>query len=517
MRRDEIIARLESTEVLSRERANLEFALWEIMTPEQKADALKSYDGLRFAEKGYRIGGMAFHLKVVLKVPYSDLVQRSILRAAGDDAAALWEHIDAGLIVTNTAYKLLRDARKMSVNTNPARPVKEVLSELLTSPLPKIRPPAAPPTVPPVMELNRKTILGVTLQNFDHLTDGGVAYNKILAQLRSAKSLPSRERANLELALWECATPKQREVAFKSADAAEAAAKGYSPGGFAFYIKTVLHESYEDVSTRSILRRAKGNVSALWEEIDSNKIVTSVAYRIFRQARKICGETSQPIDAVLSELLTEYHALPIRVGKDGRTHHIRSQYSLQKSKRTPEGTNPRSTKNANGHSTKNTNGHSTKNGKEESSRTFWFKIRSAMADLAALQLKGVEPHIAEKLIKELEGDVAILIENFGVQVRKYKNQGSLSEIRKAISRKRVLDACNTLGMNPPKPDKLVDEVLAKKRWKISARTFHPDANGGKEHLRPQYQAVMEAYKLLLEYNEQLTGKTGEPANELRDD
>lgn len=81
-----------------------------------------------------------------------------------------------------------------------------------------------------------------------------------------------------------------------------------------------------------------------------------------------------------------------------------------------------------------------------------------------------------------------------------------------IDRLKVLAACDVLNVSRPKAGKPVDLVLAKTNQRAAVRAYHPDANGGNESTRNEFEAAVKAYEVLEAYNESLE-RAREPAKE----
>ena len=72
----------------------------------------------------------------------------------------------------------------------------------------------------------------------------------------------------------------------------------------------------------------------------------------------------------------------------------------------------------------------------------------------------------------------------------------------ALSRRRIIAACQLLSMDPPPPGRPADLADARKRRGKLGAAYHQDRVGD-DSMRDQYEAVMNAYRTLEEYNETL--------------
>ncbi len=142
-------------------------------------------------------------------------------------------------------------------------------------------------------------------------------------------------------------------------------------------------------------------------------------------------------------------------------------------------------------------------------RAFWSFLRSHVMEYIKTRLPDADQHTRDGVIRRFEVDLNVLLADLQKEISKAPKQGLKAVL--AVSRKSVTQACQVLNMRPPKVGQPVDMETARLQRKRHARAYHPDSHGGSEATRDQYQAVMEAFKLLETYNESL-GITDVPVN-----
>jgi hypothetical protein len=99
----------------------------------------------------------------------------------------------------------------------------------------------------------------------------------------------------------------------------------------------------------------------------------------------------------------------------------------------------------------------------------------------------------------MDADLRGIVDHFTNRIGRAK---ALSAV--VIPRRRMLDACDTLRVPPPAMDQPVDLEVAKKNKRHASRLYHPDAHGGgTEHTRSLFEAAIEAYDILEQYNQTL--------------
>ncbi len=142
-------------------------------------------------------------------------------------------------------------------------------------------------------------------------------------------------------------------------------------------------------------------------------------------------------------------------------------------------------------------------------RAFWSFLRTHVMEYIKTRLPDADQHTRDGVIRRFEVDLNVLLVDLQKEISKAPKQGLKATI--AVSRKSIIQACIALNMKPPKVGQPVDMETARLQRRRHARAYHPDSHGGSEATREQYQAVIEAFKLLETYNESL-GTTDVPVN-----
>jgi hypothetical protein len=132
------------------------------------------------------------------------------------------------------------------------------------------------------------------------------------------------------------------------------------------------------------------------------------------------------------------------------------------------------------------------------SREFWKQLRKAIVDYVADKLRDADETERAQLLEELETDVGVVLNQHS---QKWARRAAAAAERKKVTRHALNQALRTLHLDPPKRGQALATVLAqaKKQQRALARTYHPDALGGSDHLRGQYQAVIEAFVIVEQY------------------
>lgn len=141
-------------------------------------------------------------------------------------------------------------------------------------------------------------------------------------------------------------------------------------------------------------------------------------------------------------------------------------------------------------------------------RSVWPQVRTLLAGHVAERLKGTDPLLAENLWREFETDLKSLVDQMAHKLSRVAKQAQEDTLlRKDLSPGKIRQACTMLSMDPPRPGKPADLKVAKKQKQRLVKLYHPDINQGNEALRPQYEAVLDAYLTLETYNVALSRDT----------
>ncbi len=135
------------------------------------------------------------------------------------------------------------------------------------------------------------------------------------------------------------------------------------------------------------------------------------------------------------------------------------------------------------------------------SSELWADIRERILRHVLFNKEDIDAGELHKFYLEFETDMRESAHRFVQNVRRAPQD----LVRKDVPRRVLAAACRTLRIKTPSVGKEADQVMAKKNKRILVRTCHPDVLGSSsnEHTRAMYQAVVEAFDLIVRYNQQL--------------
>lgn len=296
-------------------------------------------------------------------------------------------------------------------------------------------------------------------------------------------SLTEKEKAVRERALWAMADPETRKAEPRRE-----------------FLRRILSEELYAIQLRHTILNGGDAADAVWRRIDDRQMTLKSASIIVLKARKAVDiSQSKDMVAAISEQLSIYDALPVvrylngipyRSGAIGKNV---SKSTIPSPTSTPvpfvkldQGRN----------------------------REFWIQFRASLTDYLDKQCDGIDASSKELLKREFETDMKVLIDQFLATVRREQGKGKAQAelVATAISRNKVLAACGTLHMDPPRANCDVDMDKARRQKKLLARAYHPDSNGGDETTQGKYIAVIQAFQTLETYSEQFNAETHRAGN-----
>jgi hypothetical protein len=290
---------------------------------------------------------------------------------------------------------------------------------------------------------------------------------QLAAAWRANKS--HRIRAELEVKLWALIPRAERD--------------GH-PGGKALALSKVLGTTPFEIGIRSLLLNAGYAAVPLWSALDKG-MPLATARRIFNEARAGLGKESRPSPEAVLEALAQYErASEVRIPvttKDGRTMYRRYGGGRRKGSKN---TKPRKAK-------------------KPKRNLLWPRVREMLITWLETELPDIEEFERERLLGRFAAEFSLLVDSLGAQVRAAKKSGPIGLVTTAVPRRAVEQACIVLSMDAPPRNKPLDLTKAKRQMRNLARLYHPDANGGREDMRENYEEVVTAFKLVEQYNEQL--------------
>ena len=270
--------------------------------------------------------------------------------------------------------------------------------------------------------------------------------------------MTEKERAELEAQIWNL-VPRDERI-----------------GGIDDHLSSKLGVTGYAMRERHFLFRASKTAEALWKRIDGG-MTLHAAVTVMRKSRRAAQSEGISVVEALEKELEKYDTTGYEIkSPDGKV--IRKT----KPSRLPDPDETSTIPN-------------TKEG-----RDFWNSIRRMFADYLNGRLAECDPMEADNIRRTVESDLNTVLIDMQKMISKASRQAM--PIR-SVSRQSIVQACHTLGMNPPAPGKMVDIGVAKRQRKLYARQYHPDVHGGSEVTRPLFEATITAYKVIEQYNENL--------------
>jgi len=276
-----------------------------------------------------------------------------------------------------------------------------------------------------------------------------------------------REKARVEELLWMSTGVTEREALRDEGKA--------NHGRYKWVAKLVGAPEY-DVACRARLSGGNPDIDELWSRIEKKEFSLGMAMRKLMDARKVKKRENTSLHEAVSRLLAEYDTWPKRregmymVGIKPSTSFSRVRVSEKKRKVS-----------------------------SNDDRAFWAQLRELLEGFVQRRLENVQPHIRDTFIGEFERELKVLTASWSGKLERVKNRGTDTTVL-LVTRAKVTKACGVLNMDPPKPGKPVDMKFAQSRKRVLAKTYHPDVS---PHTRDQYEAVLEAFAVLEDYEEML--------------
>jgi hypothetical protein len=272
-----------------------------------------------------------------------------------------------------------------------------------------------------------------------------------------------RARAEIELEMWQLYG--KDEVRTEKRDRSD-------------YVASVLGVSRYPIAQRQRLLGYGDAFEVLWQRVDDDMMLRT-ACEIAHTVKKIKarGESERE---VLARVLAEYDARPNVYHVNGKIVRrpswlkAKAQEFTQREResraQTPEG-------------------------------RFWTEHRALVRGYVEERLVGQSDMDITNEVERLETDLKVVFAEFHSRLDWKKRRVPLAV---AITRRALVEACRTLHLDPPKstteaPGEAFFKT-AQRRFKELAREYHPDRHGS-DATRPQFEAVMEAWRVIQDYRE----------------
>ena len=248
--------------------------------------------------------------------------------------------------------------------------------------------------------------------------------------------------------------------------------------------------SYQASQRLSLLQG--GHVAEeLWRRVEAKEMALRTASELLLQAKRIAFTKGSEIAVELGNAIHRYDKLPFVVQlPDGSF--------LRKARPRKKGVAARRAR-------AQTPRISTKKllGEDGGDEGFWSSVRRQTLGFLDSKLKSTDPVFKEQLVREFDVALRQLTNEFRSKVRSAASRDQVWAKVGRITKDEVAKACAVLHVDPPFEGAEADLVQANRMKRKLLRAYHPDAHGGNDITRPQYEAVLRAYELLEKYNEQL--------------
>ncbi len=133
----------------------------------------------------------------------------------------------------------------------------------------------------------------------------------------------------------------------------------------------------------------------------------------------------------------------------------------------------------------------------------WKELREAVRRHARAELGEVGGQDAERIAAEFEAELGSLCADFRSRVARARKAYAGASFA-GVSRRALEGACRELGLSPPARGMMVDMKDARTAKRALVKRYHPDVTRD-ERSRPMFDAVLAAYVVIEDYNEQVGG------------
>lgn len=248
-------------------------------------------------------------------------------------------------------------------------------------------------------------------------------------------------------------------------------------GGIDEYLSPILTVSQYSISARCYLFGAGDIAAPLWDHID-NGMTLSGAVSLLKRARAIAKKNNTPTADPLARLLEDLDSgVQVRKLPGGKIARARPRSSLRSSL---PGQAPAPSPD------------------DKKSQTFWDTLRSHIGEHVDSVLSGIDEITSDGLKRSFEADLRVVFDDFQTRLSVAKRSHSIRSV--SVSRSKLIDACRTLCLDPPRVGEKIDMNLVNRQRKKLARVYHPDVVGNNATV-DQYRSIMDAYQVIQTYTE----------------
>ncbi len=247
-------------------------------------------------------------------------------------------------------------------------------------------------------------------------------------------------------------------------------------------------------------RQAIFNVGAIaepiWHEIEHNEMHPQSAAYVLSDAKRISGQERIPLEAAITQALEDYNARPLIYRLDGLI--VRKREVSPKGSPRPRSLGIRAAK---------AKGPSHEPSHKDAS--LFSRIRKEVLEHVENKLSHSPAFVADSIANNFTIGLKVLMDELRRDVKNAMHLDSGFLNMTSSDRKRVLAACHTLGVPPPKVDRPVNLTLARQNWRRLAMQYHPDKD---PTTAAMFLKVNDAHDTLKKYNAKIQKKESTDGN-----
>lgn len=314
--------------------------------------------------------------------------------------------------------------------------------------------------------------------------DEQVQLDTLMAEYRGKReTLTHREKAQLEWRIWR----------LMKAIIGPGVTKEYEKRD---WLQTEFGGTTSEYDSRAQLWNYGVWVEPLWKRIEEGLPIRT-AILMCRRVKNAAANSGEGLGVVLARELEAYDKLEHRrQTKDGRVFRAKAPYSKPPSK--PPA--------ANGPAKFSAPRPAYKPPMPlpvpiKNSKDFMYQARELVDELAAATL----PNIDDYIVSELKTDLLEWIKQGWDEFRRKSNFHRADAKREKLAKigaTRFRQACEVLGLKATF-GKTFEKSKLRKCYVTRVSPLHPDKNNGSHALQQEYEAVVDAYRLLTDYLEQM--------------
>lgn len=235
-----------------------------------------------------------------------------------------------------------------------------------------------------------------------------------------------------------------------------------------------IHSKHPEISPASVTRRSRLLLAGdhgiiFWDRIESGMTITT-AVTLLRECEDACKEDkTKNFDDVVLDRLLRYESTGIARKQNGKVVRAKSPDHKLRPNRIAKGEIPKNSKASSRHKT---------------------VVREAIAAWIAARLPKNDPRTSSwtaEFMREVDAVLDSFTERFHQAVPK---------------RNEFFDACSLLNIPRPKWGQRADQERAWKHRRAALKSTHPDSLGH-EGGRAAFQAIADAYNVIVAYNDNL--------------